>query len=1150
VEPEEAYDIEEVSDSTPVFSTQILWSGQDGAKEIPAEEPPADPGDTFLPSEESETAEKEIGEHPPQPTGPLPAQAARRLGEKKRFIAVMVMLSGPADSVTEGASMAADIAYKLDGILHHEAGGELLVLFGLPSADEHDIVAAVRFALDCREALANLDVSGWGEISTTDAEREVDLEFRIGIKAGSARLSANPAREGYQLLGNVLRDTEILASHGSAGQVLIAGTATTLALPHYSLQRIESLTIQAKAIRCHAVIAPRSHARQAHTEGSPPPFLGRDVELRAIKTAWREAVLQGVQRSSLVIGEAGIGKSVLMENFLQGVSGKARVVAAAATPHHRDTPNGVLIDLLQGLTGAGSAKGRQTFRNRLRASLRVILGAEENEQSMEALVTLLTHPDQAVNPTASFNRQLVHTTMRKLLNKVTAPGPTIIAIEDLHWADNATIQCITDLITTPDEAESAVFFLITTRLEENAPPMVLLHTQDASLVLLDELDEQDRRQLIQWLLGPLSTPALASEVERRAGGNPFYIRELARAINDIPALSPSDIPPTVQRIIAGRVDRLPADDKTVLQHAAVIGPIFREGILARLIKRNPAVALATLRNSGIIVPWLRMVGHGKSTSRDTEQFEREWAFRNILVQEVVYEAISPVSRRNLHQKIGQIMARRVDQGSSDRLAEVARHLEVGGDVARAGEFTLRAAHDAAASFAGQDALKLYCRALLLTKGDPRSQYAAHAGQEQVHAQLGMHREQAEDLAALHQFCEEDDAMQADLRNREALYLLRLGEIDRALDAALSAEQAALQANDTLARGEALRQQGEAYERQNRHDLSVQAINQALEIFEQQGQPNNQIRARISLGRSSLVRARYDEAFSHYEPALELIKETKDRWQERILRYYLAVVHYCRGDFAKALGEALYSLNLCEQFGDVAREGDNAAVVGLAYMELGQYESARQYLQAAVRVHQQTGSQWGEADTHYFIGLAEIACRQYQAAMDHLDQAKVIARRIGAKSITMNARNAMAMALCERDQQGDGALALEQATKALEFARSAGLIVGEIPGLCRQARAALIQGDLEQAIRSSANAVELLEEQRIIETPEEEIYYTHYRILQVQGDQFAPEYLQRAYKGLKSKADRLMDTPEWEQSFLQRVLLNAAILRDYQELVNL
>ena len=1111
-----------------------------------APSPAAPPGEALV--DLTQEAPPLALEHDPaQPRPAPPAQepdagateAPRGLGEKKRFIAVSVLLEqGDQAPQDDAVSLVADIAYKRGGIVHRQDGGRLVVLFGLPTADEHDIVAAVRFALDTREAVDHLAVGGADEPASP-------MTIRTGIRAGTARMSARPSREGYQLLGNTVRETEAIAGHADQGQIIISGVAARLARAHYALREVAPLVRRGKRARCLRVTGPVMPLQLDEAEAARP-FHGREVELRALKTALQEAVLHGVQRAVLIVGEAGIGKTRLLDQLLRNHGADVKVVAVAATPHRGGTPNALLLDLVRGLT-ALQGVGEVSFRKQLRPALEQLLDRQTRDQDIRTLVSLLAIPGTAPAPDTGgkLGRRRLRRALRKLLNAVSAERPTVVVVEDLHWADRASVQVVTHLVGHPGDSRSALMFVCSARPEEGVFSQQLVRSGTADVVLLDELSPDERRRLIQAELGKLATEELINEVEGRAGGNPLYIHELTQSLTEMGSPGPSDVPPTVQRVIAGRVDRLPAEAKAALQHAAVIGPTFSEVILSRLLAGNPARALGTLRNRGIIVPGLQLVA-GRHKQRETEHFERTWAFRNVMIQEVVYEAISAVARKGLHCKVGQIMAKRAQQGANDPPAEVARHLELGGAPRLAARFYKRAGNEAAACYAGQEALELYDKALRFSEGDDEQRYAIFAGRERVYSQLGLHAKQAHDLQELARLSGDDPARLADLRNREALRLLRLGELQRGLSAAGEAEAAATQAGDHLARGEALRLQGEAHERLNDHAEAIESVSEALRLFEQQQSLPNQIRARITIGRILLVQARYEEALDHWEPALDLAKQAEDHWQERLLRNHLAVAHYCMGFFTRALGEALYSLRLCEQFGDRAREGDNASVVGIVYLELGLRDAARKYLEAAVAIHQETGSQWSEADTLVYVGLLEAAAQRFSSALRYLDRAKEIATRISARSIVMNARNATAWTLCERNQAEDAIRAVDEATEAADTARSIGLVVGEIPGLSRAARATALLGDLDSARALSRRAVQLLETQRYIESPEEEVYYTHYRILHALGDNRAQQNLERAHQRLVAKMD-LLDSADWLKAFVEQVRLNVAISRDHDAL---
>lgn len=415
--------------------------------------------------------------------------------------------------------------------------------------------------------------------------------------------------------------------------------------------------------------------------------------------------------------------------------------------------------------------------------------------------------------------------------------------------------------------------------------------------------------------------------------------------------------------------------------------------------------------------------------------------------------------------------------------------------------------------------------------------------ERIHARLGLPDAQLADLRALSLLCQGDPLRLADLRLRQAARLLRLGQLYQALDAAAEAEQAAERADDERLRAEALRLRGETYERLNDYPRAVAAVQEAIAMFASQDNPSRHARAEIALGRIMLAQARYDDALEHFGPALMLVERTGNRWLERVLRNNLAVAHFCHGNLAQALEQANRGLRLCLEFGDRAREGDIATVMGIIHLALGGYDTARRFLDRALLLHRETGSRWGQAETLVYAGLLRVAEDDIRGALGLLETARSAAEQMGAGYIAINARNALALALCERAAPGDPELALQHATEAFDRARKTSLIVGEIPGLSRAARANALLGQLDRARALSRRAVELLSEQRYMESPEQEVYYTHYRILKQQGDQGAGDFLELAHGVVRAKLQHLQD-PTHIQSFGKDVRLNAAIQRDF------
>ena len=1102
----------------------------DETREVALQAPTRDPREVTPVEVDGDTlSEGDTASVPDRPGGQEDS-----LPQKKRFIAVYLLMQGPPEALAQAGEMVSDIAYKMEGLLHEQDGGRLVVLFGLPTADELDIVSAVRFALDSREAVEHLPRPG--------DEAGERLSVRVGIRAGTARNSSRAAwSRGYQLLGNILQVTGELTEQSREGQIMLEGLAARLALGHYLLSQEEI----GEGRECHRLVGPRPAEGQRQSQ--PGSLLvGREVEIRAVKSAWRECLLQGQQRCALLVGEAGIGKSRLVDHFLGYFARDVQLLTARATPHRRSAPGAVLVDLLQAATGLGRVSGRG-LHSHLSSSLAHLLGDTSEDHTAEALLSLVLHrsgnttagaaaPDEAMNPIR------LQRAMRKLINRIAWDSPVAVIVEDMHWADSTSLDCITALVEGADQAAGPILFLLTSRTEEGPLMQALARADRVTPVLLDELDGPDRLRLIKAGLGPelAGDEAVVEEIARRAGGNPFYIRELTRTLSELDAEGLAQVPATVQRIIAGRVDRLPVQVKVVLQHAAVIGPSFREPVLARFLGRNPARALGSLRGRGIIVPGQLAPTPGADPRGQAEHYEREWTFRNMLLREVIYQDLGPATRRRLHRKVGDILAERAQRGASDPPAEVAYHLELGGQGHQAAKFYLQAADASSATLASPASLQLYGQVLRLSQDDPDLRYAAHAGRERVYRQLGWAAQQAEELQALGDLVGTDQARLADLRNREAAHLLRSGEAYLALAAAEQGEEAASACGDLGARGEALRLKGEAYHRINDHRRAEEAVGQALELFTRQDATQDQVRTLATLGRLSLGQARYDQALEYFVRAQELLEEGGDRWLERILHTFQAVIHTCRGHYPQALGEAFYALKLCEEYGDRAREGDNATVVGIIHLELGMYEQAAGYLEDALTIHRETGSRWSEADTLVYLGMLEASQERYGQAEDHLAAARTIAEEISARSITIAAQNVAAWMLCQRGEPEDGALAAEEGLAAAEGGRLLGLVVSEIPGLSRAARGYAAAGRYPEAMSLSRRAVELLGDQLVIEGPEEEIFFNHYRILDAMGDPSADRWLARARQTLEAKLGRL-DNPEWREAYTTRVTLNRAIL---------
>jgi tetratricopeptide (TPR) repeat protein len=384
---------------------------------------------------------------------------------------------------------------------------------------------------------------------------------------------------------------------------------------------------------------------------------------------------------------------------------------------------------------------------------------------------------------------------------------------------------------------------------------------------------------------------------------------------------------------------------------------------------------------------------------------------------------------------------------------------------------------------------------------------------------------------------------ADVTNRSAARHLRLGAFAEAVAATEIAERYAEDSGDERARGEALRLRAEAFERQAIFEQALDAATRALEIFRRIGAATEENRALIGIGRIHLMWSRYEIALAHYMPALERVRNSGDAWLERIICNNVAVVHLNRGEFAEAMQNAMRSLEICQRYGDRPREGDNTSIVGTILLELGCYDEAKEWLQRGIAIHLETGSRWSRADSLVYAAHRETLAGDPEQGVRWLEESIALAKEIGAKYVVANAKNQLAYALIKRRGPGDLARADREAHEAADIGREAALVACEIQGRSRSALARLEAGDPAGALAPSMQAVQLLDRVRCMEWSEEEIRFTHYRILTALHDPKAHGYLARAYAGLMAKLTHI-DDPDWRSAFADSVLLHRQIREEH------
>lgn len=668
------------------------------------------------------------------------------------------------------------------------------------------------------------------------------------------------------------------------------------------------------------------------------PFVGRRTEMDNLGAHWSRAA-RGKGGCILIGGEAGVGKSRLCDELaLVAESQGGRV--------------------LRGATGSPEAAPYECIAASLRSALPLVAAADVGDVWLAALAELVPEvrnfrPDLPALPEADEpNRQArLFEALARAFTVIARPRPVIVILEDLHWATDATMAAAAFLARRI--AAQPILMLATYREEEAAREHPLRSMRRAlqrerllTHVSLDRLRPDDLAALVALIPAVESRGAdFAAEIYARSEGNALFVSELLHEVID-KSESPSlpEGTSNLKATILTRVGRLAPDTRAVLDVAAVAGPTFNVETIRDAIGWVEARVQASLD---------ALIDH-RVIREAAEQRRFDYAFAHHLIQSTVYAEIDAESRRRRHRRIGEVLEGSLGSQATDRAADLARHFEAGGELARAVAYYEIASVRAAAVYAYVEAATLASAALAHVT-DPARRFALLMLREEARAKYGDVKGRKHDLDELARIEGELVGEQRrQLLARRLLYELAVGETAQALQTIETLKADAQAAGDTRMLALAWR----ASSTQHRLGGDEQAARtdgaKALRFAEQVGDSSLMVdcmcdEARIAIGAGDfqlaserLVRAAALAEKSGALRSLALIHVMTSRMLSR------------REHFAAGLSSALSALDLSRRLGDRAAETAALNMSGYLRVELRDFDNARNDLELSVRIADECG----------------------------------------------------------------------------------------------------------------------------------------------------------------------------------------------------
>ncbi len=1056
---------------------------------------------------------------------PLSLQAA---GQTLRQVSILFLDMVGSTALSQHLDPE-DIHVLLDGVLDRcttlvgtqggkvlqYAGDSLLAVFGSEVAREDDAERAVR------AGLMLLDQGRRQRESVTRAHGRDDFALRIGIHTGNVLLG------GVDSEGTIRGLAVAIAARME--QTAPAGTLRISRDTYRQVRGLFDVEVQAP-IAVHGLdepvasylvqrARPRSFgipgrgAEDGPTGAASAEMIGRQAEIDDIVGLVEEARATRSLRMLTVVAEAGLGKSRLLVEVgrrLEGLASGVRVLHGRSQRHGVNVSYGLVRDMLAGHCGILDNDEPANASGKLMAAFGTPFGERGDEQA--ALVGQLIGLDFSSDPHIAgivldgrqIRSRAFHAIAQFLRMRCATGVPVVLLVDDLHWADDGSLDLIEHLETACRDVPLVLGCFARPGLTERRPRWGET-TPGSRRIVLDALDEACSAKLADTLLARLSGPAprLRAVLLENAEGNPFHMEELLGMLIDDGAivvdgdawrvdegrLVATRVPPTLTAVLQARLDALPSREKLALQRGSVIGHVFWDGALSAIAPEAVA-AIEPLADRALI------------QRRETSAFAgvEEYAFKHHLLHQVTYDTVLGTARRTLHRRTAEWLVVNAAGRIGGHLGLIAEHYQRAGDAIEAVEYLRRAAKAAFGAAAFSAALEYIDRALaLVPDSDAATRFDLVCDRFGVHNATGRRVEQADDTHVAERLAGVlgDDRHVAKASRLRSLLALVTGDYGVALEAAARAHAMAMAIGDKVTALEALLDKGQAH------------------IFT--GDP---VATTVCLDRA-LVLAR--EAA---RPDLECVALNR-----------LHTLAMDAGDLlgARALGQQAMAVAVASN----NRRYEGALMGNLANLEtrLGNGDVARRLLVDGLAISRAIGDRGSEPYTLHGMAMAALQQEDFGTALALATEAEAIAREVVDRGSEAECRRLAAACHVALGNERDAIDAID----AFEaWAVGAGRPVVAQSTIALRAELELSCGRIDAAHAIATRLAAWLDTRGDVEDGDDlERYFVCHRVFAAGGAARADEFLERATALLASRV-RLLPEPEC-RTFVDNIPLHREIV---------
>jgi len=844
-----------------------------------------------------------------------------------------------------------EIVVSHGGTVHRHVGDEVMALFGAPVTHGDDPLRAVQAALAAHAAMDDLS-----EVSKRPLKIHVGIASGEVVVAGQLDISPDDIPD-YAVTGIAANLASRLNGLASPGETVISDDVRDQVAPRIECAEMGEVAVKGVATPVRAWRA--TAIKEGHDTDAHSSFVGRRAETAQISAILREVVTAGVGSAVLLRGEAGIGKSRLVEE-IQGLARSFEFDCHRAalvdfgTGATRDTLQ-TLVSGLLGIDAVSDTAARESAASRVVEDGTV----EANQQvflneflDLPNPPTLQAVHDAMDNATRQRGRRDIASRLVEHLSRI---RPLFIVVEDIHWADRITLEHLASI--TPTVGSTAAVLLMTTRIDGDPIDAGWRETaRNAPLATIDlgPLRPEEASALARDL--PDLDPEFVRGCLERAAGSPFYLEQLLRRED-------AELPASIQSLILSKVDRLGAEDKQAVQAAAVIGQEFSAEQL-RHVLNAPKYDCAELLGRQLV-----------RTSEDG------YSFAHALIRDGVYGALLREQRRNLH-------ASAADWYRDREVVLLAEHLDRAEDPEAADAYR-RAADTLNDAFEFERAIPLVERGIELSAGTPevfhltclKGQLLQDMGD--IQGSIGVYEE------ALTLAPDESDRFRARLGLAAAMRVV--DRYEDAFDILDQAESGADKTEMTLElaqlhhlRGNIFFPLGDLDGCREQHELALDYARAAKSaVFEAQ--------ALGGLGDTNYASGKMITAHGYFDDCIILAREARLARVAAANIYMRGTTNLYRNELDAALEDTIAARKMAAAIGHQRAEMVASGIMSYILFDQADLEGSRDAAQCSIDIARQLGARRFEAENMRHLGRVMTEQGGGPAAMTLLEEAFEISR---------------------------------------------------------------------------------------------------------------------------------------------------------------